>query len=169
MDDSLHRLQGRDDQSHVRPQRSDSAAWREERAVGTGNEDSAEALGQVLLAFERLHTDELDVDFLLRSDPTKKFLGKLRRDKTLPVRPIPRPTKPRRQPAKPSRWLRPTCVSTATTFRRIGVCRQRCWWPGPKSTPRCAAAIGRWAIRCSTACRSSCSRKSCSGFNSRSG
>ena len=38
-------------------------------------------IGQVKLAFERLHTDELDVDFLLRSDPTRKFLGKLRKDK----------------------------------------------------------------------------------------
>jgi hypothetical protein len=38
-------------------------------------------IGQVKLAFERLGTDELDVDFLLRSDPTRKFLGKLRKDK----------------------------------------------------------------------------------------
>jgi multidrug efflux pump subunit AcrA (membrane-fusion protein) len=38
-------------------------------------------LGEVKLAFEQLHAEELDVDFLLRSDPTKKFLGKLRKDR----------------------------------------------------------------------------------------
>ncbi len=38
-------------------------------------------VGQVLHAFERFHTDELDVDFLLRTDPTRKFKGKLSRDK----------------------------------------------------------------------------------------
>jgi hypothetical protein len=42
-------------------------------------------IGQVMLALERLRQDGqpevLDVDFLLKSDPTKKFLGKLHRDK----------------------------------------------------------------------------------------
>lgn len=38
-------------------------------------------IGQVLHAFERLKTDELDVDFLLRTDPTRTFKGKLHRDK----------------------------------------------------------------------------------------
>jgi hypothetical protein len=38
-------------------------------------------IGQVLLAFKRLNTDELDVDFLLRSDPTRVFRGKLHRSK----------------------------------------------------------------------------------------
>jgi hypothetical protein len=43
-------------------------------------------IGQVLQAFERLHRQgvqnpELDVDFLLRTDPTRKFKGKLSRDK----------------------------------------------------------------------------------------
>jgi hypothetical protein len=38
-------------------------------------------VGQILHAFERLHVDELDVDFLLRTDPTRKFKGKLSRDK----------------------------------------------------------------------------------------
>lgn len=38
-------------------------------------------VGQVLHAFERLKVDELDVDFLLRTDPTRKFKGKLSRDK----------------------------------------------------------------------------------------
>src|SRR5262249_50323772 len=38
-------------------------------------------LGQVLLAFEHEKTDVLDVDFLLRSDPTRVFRGKLHRGK----------------------------------------------------------------------------------------
>ncbi len=38
-------------------------------------------IGQVLYAFERLKTKELDVDFLLRTDPTRKYKGKLSRDK----------------------------------------------------------------------------------------
>jgi hypothetical protein len=38
-------------------------------------------LGQVLLAFEREKTDVLDVDFLLLSDPTRVFCGKLHRGK----------------------------------------------------------------------------------------
>ncbi len=38
-------------------------------------------IGQVLEAFTRENTDTLDVDFLLRSDPTRKFKGKLSRDK----------------------------------------------------------------------------------------
>src|SRR5262249_18828061 len=36
-------------------------------------------LGQVLLAFQRENTDVLDVDFLLKSDPTRVFRGKLHR------------------------------------------------------------------------------------------
>jgi hypothetical protein len=38
-------------------------------------------IGQVLYAFERLKVQELDVDFLLTADPTRKFKGKLSRDK----------------------------------------------------------------------------------------
>jgi hypothetical protein len=38
-------------------------------------------IGQVLHAFERNKTNELDVDFLVRTDPTRKFKGKLSRDK----------------------------------------------------------------------------------------
>jgi hypothetical protein len=38
-------------------------------------------IGQVLYAFERLRTDVLDVDFLVRTDPTRKFKGKLFLDK----------------------------------------------------------------------------------------
>jgi hypothetical protein len=38
-------------------------------------------IGQVLEAFELEHKDWLDVDFLLRSDPTRKFKGILLRDK----------------------------------------------------------------------------------------
>ena len=38
-------------------------------------------IGQVLYAYERLKTDVLDVDFLLLSDATQKYRGKLYRDK----------------------------------------------------------------------------------------
>jgi hypothetical protein len=38
-------------------------------------------IGQILKAYERLNVDELDVDFLVRSDPTRKFKGKLARHK----------------------------------------------------------------------------------------
>jgi hypothetical protein len=38
-------------------------------------------IGQVLHAFDRLQASELEVDFLLRTDPTRKFKGKLSRDK----------------------------------------------------------------------------------------
>ncbi len=38
-------------------------------------------IGQVLHAFERLHVRELDVDFILLLDPTRKFRGKLSRDR----------------------------------------------------------------------------------------
>jgi hypothetical protein len=38
-------------------------------------------IGQVRKAFDRLDTDVLDVDFLLKSDPTRKFQGKLYRNK----------------------------------------------------------------------------------------
>jgi hypothetical protein len=38
-------------------------------------------IGQVLYAFEQLKTDVLDVDFLVRTDPTRTFKGKLYRDK----------------------------------------------------------------------------------------
>ncbi len=38
-------------------------------------------IGQVLAGFERLKTDTLDVDFLLRSDPTKTYKGKLHRNR----------------------------------------------------------------------------------------
>jgi hypothetical protein len=38
-------------------------------------------IGQVLHAFERLDTNVLDVDFLVRSDTTRTFKGKLYRDK----------------------------------------------------------------------------------------
>ncbi|MSR30932.1 MAG: efflux RND transporter periplasmic adaptor subunit [Gemmataceae bacterium] len=38
-------------------------------------------IGQVLRGFERLGTDTLDVDFLIRSDTTRKFKGKLPRKK----------------------------------------------------------------------------------------
>jgi hypothetical protein len=38
-------------------------------------------IGQVLQAYNRLGTDTLDVDFLLRSDPTRTFKGKLARDR----------------------------------------------------------------------------------------
>jgi len=38
-------------------------------------------IGQVLRAFERDHVETLDVDFLLRSDPTRVFKGKLSRDR----------------------------------------------------------------------------------------
>ena len=37
-------------------------------------------IGQVLYAFKQLNTKELDVDFLVRTDPTRKFKGKLNRD-----------------------------------------------------------------------------------------
>jgi hypothetical protein len=37
-------------------------------------------IGQVLAAFQREKTDVLDVDFLLRSDPTRTWRGKLHRD-----------------------------------------------------------------------------------------
>jgi hypothetical protein len=37
-------------------------------------------IGQVLYAFEKLGTNELDVDFLVRTDATRKFKGKLSRD-----------------------------------------------------------------------------------------
>lgn len=40
-----------------------------------------EHIGQVLRGFERLKTDELDVIFIVRSDPTRKFMGKLPRSK----------------------------------------------------------------------------------------
>jgi hypothetical protein len=36
-------------------------------------------IGQVLRAYQRLNTDVLEVDFLLRSDPTRVFKGKLER------------------------------------------------------------------------------------------
>jgi hypothetical protein len=38
-------------------------------------------IGQVQRAFARLRTDTLDVDFLLRSDPTRVFKGKLNKDR----------------------------------------------------------------------------------------
>jgi hypothetical protein len=38
-------------------------------------------IGQVKLAFQRENTDVLDVDFLLKSDPTRVFHGKLYRDR----------------------------------------------------------------------------------------
>jgi len=38
-------------------------------------------IGQVLMAFEYLKTDELEVDILLSSEPTRKFKGRLKRDK----------------------------------------------------------------------------------------
>lgn len=38
-------------------------------------------IGQVLRGFERLKTTELDVVFIVRSDPTRKFMGKLPRSK----------------------------------------------------------------------------------------
>ena len=38
-------------------------------------------IGQVLQSFHGDHNKELDVDFLLRSDPARKFKGKLRLDK----------------------------------------------------------------------------------------
>jgi hypothetical protein len=38
-------------------------------------------IGQVLYAFDRLKKQELDVDFLLRTDPTRSFRGKLSKDK----------------------------------------------------------------------------------------
>jgi hypothetical protein len=38
-------------------------------------------IGQVLQAYGRLDTDKLDVDFLLRADPTRTFKGKLPRDR----------------------------------------------------------------------------------------
>ncbi len=38
-------------------------------------------LGHVLEAFHGDHKKELDVEFLLRSDPSRKFIGKLRLDK----------------------------------------------------------------------------------------
>jgi hypothetical protein len=38
-------------------------------------------IGQVKKAFDRLHTDVLDVDFLLRSDPTRTYKGKLHKHK----------------------------------------------------------------------------------------
>lgn len=34
-------------------------------------------IGQVLKGFVRMNKDELDVDFIVRSDPTRKFKGKL--------------------------------------------------------------------------------------------
>jgi len=40
-----------------------------------------EHIGQVLRGLERLKTDELDVIFIVRSDPTRKFMGKLPRSK----------------------------------------------------------------------------------------
>ncbi len=38
-------------------------------------------IGQVLKAFERVKKDELEVDFIVRSDPTRKFKGKLLKSK----------------------------------------------------------------------------------------
>jgi hypothetical protein len=38
-------------------------------------------IGQVIHAFDYLSTDELDVDMVVRSDPTHTYRGKLRRDK----------------------------------------------------------------------------------------
>jgi hypothetical protein len=38
-------------------------------------------IGQVLRGFETLKTDELDVDFIVKSDPTRKWKGKLARSR----------------------------------------------------------------------------------------
>jgi hypothetical protein len=38
-------------------------------------------IGQVLQAYKRLNTDVLDVDFLMQTDPTRTFRGRLPRDK----------------------------------------------------------------------------------------
>jgi hypothetical protein len=42
---------------------------------------SQKYIGQVLEGFEYQHTDVLEVDFLLRSDPTHTYRGLLRRDR----------------------------------------------------------------------------------------
>ena len=97
-------------------------------------------IGQVLQSFHGDHNKELDVEFLLRSDPARKFKGKLRLDKIAGEALSNKEDKDEAEPVgaglRPHRQRRPR---PAEDRRRPPCCRRRCCSAAPRSTPRSAA------------------------------
>ena len=118
-------------------------------------------IGQVLQAFEREHTDRLDVDFLLRSDPTRKFKGSLSRDK---IAGEADPTHDETGEAEPVVLAR--SASTATTSTADYQLPRELLLSGTEVHAKVRCGKRRWATRCSTACGNSSTRRSCSSSES---
>ncbi len=83
-------------------------------------------IDQVMQAFDRLHTKELDVDFVLKSDSTKMFLGKRAAIRSLASRTVARAMIRRRPPQPPRCWW-PMFASTAPTSSHQNGCRRKYW------------------------------------------